>query len=120
MRVINQSSHPHITENGEAFQLGQTIGGKGSSYVIIHYPPPAGNDNQENKSRAINRARIVSRVQCSSLKEPSYMHSFSITESFFVLIEQPLSVSLRTVVGSLLAGKPLVHALKWRKKMVFQ
>lgn len=118
MRVINQSSHPHTTEKGEAFQLGQSIGTKGPSYVIIHYPPKMDGLDVKAKSSAIDRARIVSRVPCSSLKEPSYMHSFSITDSYFVLIEQPLTVSLKTVLGSLLSGKPLVHALKWRQNMV--
>ncbi|XP_046654167.1 carotenoid isomerooxygenase-like [Daphnia pulicaria] len=38
LSVFNQSSHPHITESGEAYQLGQKIGAKGPSYDVIHYP----------------------------------------------------------------------------------
>ncbi|XP_046459953.1 carotenoid isomerooxygenase-like isoform X2 [Daphnia pulex] len=108
LSVFNQSSHPHITESGEAYQLGQKIGAKGPSYVVIHYPP----DDQESK--ATERARVVTTVPCRSLKEPSYMHSFSITDSYFVLIEQPLNVSFKTVLSSFLSGKPLVNSLKWR------
>lgn len=123
MGVINQSSHPHITENGEAFQLGQSIGTKGPCYTIVHYPPLSTpveglTGNKESDSSAVQRARVVSRVPCRSLGEPSYMHSFSITESYFVLIEQPLLVSLKTVLGFMVAGKPLVHALKWRQNRV--
>lgn len=118
MKVINQSSHPHFEQNGEAFQLGQKIGSKGPTYAIIHYPPLG--DNETQISRAIERAHIISTVPCRSIKEPSYMHSFSITSSYFVLIEQPLTVSFKTVMGSLLKGKPLVHALKWRPEKVFK
>lgn len=118
--MINQSSHPHVTEKGEAFQLGQSIGTKGPCYAIIHYPAPVEGltGKKESASSAVQRARIVSRVPCRSIVEPSYMHSFSITESYFVLIEQPLSVSLKTVLGYLVAGKPLVHALNWRQNRV--
>lgn len=108
-----------MSETGEAYQLGQTIGASGPSYVIIHYPsneqhPTSGKSN----GSSVKRARIVSRLPCTNFKEPSYMHSFSITKSFFVLIEQPLSVSLKRVLSSLISGKPLVGALKWRQKMV--
>lgn len=112
MKVINQSSHPHFTQKGEAFQLGQKIGSKGPSYAIIHYPPNA--DNEKAILNTVERARIIATVPCRSIKEPSYMHSFSITSSYFVLIEQPLTVSFKTIFGSLLKGKPIVHALKWR------
>ena len=112
LNVFNQSSHPHITKSEEAYQLGQKIGPKGPSYVIIHYPP------DDKESKATERARIVATVPCRSLKEPSYMHSFSITDSYFVLIEQPLNVSFKTVFSSFLSGKPLVHSLKWRPNKV--
>ena len=46
------------------------------------------------------------------------MHSFSITDSYFVLIEQPLNVSFKTVFSSFLLGKPLVNSLKWRPNKV--
>lgn len=116
MKVINQSSHPHFTQKGEAFQLGQKIGSKGPSYAIIHYPPNA--DNEKAILNTVERARIIATVPCRSIKEPSYMHSFSITSSYFVLIEQPLTVSFKTIFGSLLKGKPIVHALKWRPEKV--
>jgi hypothetical protein len=114
LNVFNQSSHPHIAESGEAYQLGQKIGAKGPSYVIIHYPPPVNGQ----QSKPTERARIVTTVACRSLKEPSYMHSYSITDSYFVLIEQPLNVSFKTVFSSFLSGKPLVNSLKWRPNKV--
>lgn len=118
VNLMNQSSHPHVTNNG-VYHLGQTIGAKGPFYVIVHYPPPLKEPNESIQSNpSIEKACVISRIPCRSRKEPSYMHSFSITESYFVLIEQPLSVSLKAVLGSMLMGKPLVNALKWRPRMV--
>lgn len=111
--IINQSSHPHVSEKDGSYNLGQVIGAMGPQYAIVHYPPVG-----VSSSSSVKQARIVSRVPCRSMKEPSYMHSFSITESFYVLIEQPLTVSLKSVCGSILSGKPIVHSLKWRQKMV--
>jgi carotenoid isomerooxygenase len=42
------------------------------------------------------------------------MHSFSITEHYYVLIEQPLSVRMGKVIANVLWGKPLISALQWR------
>ena len=84
--------------------------------MIIHYPPPS----DDKESNATERARVVATVSSRSLKEPSYMHSFSITDSYFVLIEQPLNVSFKTVFSSFLSGKPLVNSLKWRPNKVHQ
>ena len=58
--------------------------------------------------------RVVCRIPCSWPSEPSYMHSFSITEHYYVLIEQPLSVRMGKVIANVLWGKPLISALQWR------
>lgn len=108
--MTSQSSHPHIENNGEVFSLGQTIGLKGPSYAIVRYPP----SSEAEDSSSAKRGQIVSRVPCRSMKEPSYMHSFSLTESYYVLVEQPLVVSLKTVLAYMISGKPLVNALKWK------
>ena len=39
-----------------------------------------------------SRCRVVARKGVSCLLRPSYMHSFAMTQHFWVLIEQPLAV----------------------------
>ena len=111
--IINQSSHPHITNGEGAFNLGQIIAKNGPNYVIVNYPA----DNDETSFSVADRGLIVARAPCRSLNEPSYMHSFSITKSYFILVEQPLCVRLNSVIWSMLTGKPIVQALKWRSKL---
>lgn len=112
-----QASHPHIGNNGEAYGLGQVVGVSGPNYAIIRYPSPNEASSTASKGKklsSVKRGQIVSRVPCRSMKEPSYMHSFSITESYYVLVEQPLVVPLKAVLKYMVCGKPLVNALKWR------
>ena len=41
------------------------------------------------------------------------MHSFSVTENFYVLIEQPLSVSVTAAASAMIKGRPMSSALRW-------
>ena len=47
---------------------------------------------------------------------PSYMHSFSMTEHYFILLEQPLTVSVTGVMSAVLKGDSLSSALRWDEK----
>lgn len=44
---------------------------------------------------------------------PGYMHTFAITEHYFVIVEQPLSVSVPEMLRSQLLSKPLASNFKW-------
>lgn len=44
---------------------------------------------------------------------PGYMHSFGATCAHFVLVEQPLSVSVPAMVRGQLSGEPLAASLRW-------
>ena len=113
MGILNHTSHPHVTNDGGAFNVGQAIGLTGLTYVIMQYPPPS-----PSKASSVGRARVAYRVPMSSMTEPSYMHSFSITDNYFILIEQSLRVRLTQVIGSILTGKPIVRSLKWNQDEV--
>lgn len=41
------------------------------------------------------------------------MHTFGMTENYFIIVEQPLSVSMMKMVKARLLKKPLVSTLKW-------
>lgn len=44
---------------------------------------------------------------------PGYMHSFGGTASYWVLVEQPLSVSVPAMVRGQLSGEPMAGSLRW-------
>lgn len=60
-----------------------------------------------------DQAIIVATVQSRWTCNPSYMHTFGITDNYFIIIEQPLSVALITLAACQLTNKPLCTSLKW-------
>jgi len=104
--LVSQSSHPHITDTEGAFSLGLAMGPMGPNYVVINYPPVPS---------SVSKSRIVASLNCSSMAEPNYMHSFAITDNYFIIIEQPLTVRLKKIIACFVSGKPLSTTLKWRQ-----
>ncbi|PSN53056.1 Carotenoid isomerooxygenase [Blattella germanica] len=46
---------------------------------------------------------------------PAYMHTFGITQNYFVIVEQPLSVSVPAMVKSQMLNEPMAANLQWYK-----
>lgn len=88
--VFSHSSHPHYDRSeGNMFTIGIKVGFTGPEYVVNRIP--------ENAPEAFDGGQIVARVRSRWLLEPGYMHSFSVTENYFILIEQPLTVNAPTL-----------------------
>lgn len=58
-------------------------------------------------------AHVVATVPCRWKLHPGYMHTFGLTEHYFVIVEQPLSVSLTEYIKAQLHGQNLSACLKW-------
>lgn len=73
-------------------------------YNVVHFPHGA---------NMFENAEIVARIPARWSLNPSYMHTFGITDNFFIVIEQPLSISLVASLKSRLLNEPLGSAFKW-------
>lgn len=62
-----------------------------------------------------DQATIVASVPSRWLLNPSYMHSFGITENFFIIVEQPLSISFIKMTMSHLKQEPMMNSFKWHE-----
>jgi carotenoid isomerooxygenase len=102
--IVNHTSHPHVLRDGTVYNLGMSVNKSGPVYNIICFP--AG-------ERMFDNARVVAEVPVRWKLHPSYMHTFGITENFFVIVEQPLTVSVPAVVKSQLTNEPMISCLKW-------
>uniref|UniRef100_A0A182PPK6 Argininosuccinate lyase n=1 Tax=Anopheles epiroticus TaxID=199890 RepID=A0A182PPK6_9DIPT len=102
--IVNHTSHPHVMSDGTVYNLGCSITKTGPAYTIICFPHGPG---------MFENARIVASVPARWKFHPGYMHTFGITENFFVIVEQPLSVSVPTMVVSQIRNRPMAAALKW-------
>ncbi|ODM91398.1 Carotenoid isomerooxygenase [Orchesella cincta] len=118
--LLNHTSHPHVCGN-TVYNVGQKLGLlTGLQYVIA--------EMECNKSRSTDPiqnngdfarspwsvAKIVATISPQTTLKTSYMHSFAITENYFILIEQPLYIFLPDVpLKNIWGGEPIVSCLQF-------
>lgn len=72
----------------------------------FHYPGSFEDD-------VFSEAEIVAKIRTRWPLHPGYMHSFGLTPNYYVIIEQPLSVSVPAKLASKMNNKPMSSMLKW-------
>ncbi|XP_016940124.4 carotenoid isomerooxygenase [Drosophila suzukii] len=102
--VVNHTSHPHIMPSGTVYNLGTTMTRSGPAYTILCFP---------HGRQMFEDAHVVATLPCRWKLHPGYMHTFGLTDHFFVIVEQPLSVSLPEYIKSQLNGQNMSACLKW-------
>lgn len=85
LSVFSHGSHPHYDAQGNMYTIAVKIGFSGPEYVIHRFP-------REGQVEAFEGGQPLARVRSRWLLEPGYMHSFAITENYYILVEQPMTV----------------------------
>lgn len=104
--IVSHTSHPHVLADGTVYNLGMTVSKIGPQYNIICFP---------SGSSMFDDAHIVATIPSRWKLYPGYMHTFGITDSYFIIVEQPLSISVPELIRSQIRSKPLVGNFKWFK-----
>ena len=89
LSIFSHGSHPHYDLKGNMFTVAIKIGFLGPEYVIHQFSP--------DSEAAFEGGQLMAKVRSRWLMEPGYMHSFAVTENYFILIEQPLTVHAPTL-----------------------
>ncbi|CAG0900706.1 unnamed protein product [Cyprideis torosa] len=110
--VMTHSAHLH-NENNETYSLGLVAQCTGPKYAVIHFRRSEDTVDSVQCSSPLSNPEIVGAAPSTYRMSPAYMHSFSLTEHFFVLIEQPLTVYVPSVMRVHLLGEPLANTLHW-------
>ncbi|XP_054011815.1 carotenoid isomerooxygenase [Hylaeus anthracinus] len=116
--IVNHTSHPHVMNDGTIYNLGMSITPRGPMYNVVCFLPSRitiDGSGEEKKLSMFDQATIVASVPSRWLLNPSYMHTFGITENYFIIIEQPLAISLTTIVVCKVKQEPMRAALKWHE-----
>ncbi|XP_046590083.1 carotenoid isomerooxygenase isoform X2 [Neodiprion lecontei] len=114
--VVNHTAHPHVMTDGTVYNLGMSITARGPAYSVICFPPnriTVDETGNEKKLSMFDQATVVATVHSRWTLNPSYMHTFGITDNYFIIIEQPLSVALLTMAVSQFTNDRLCSCLKW-------
>ncbi|XP_050716720.1 carotenoid isomerooxygenase-like [Eriocheir sinensis] len=113
--IFTHTAHPHVDRDGTVYNLGQGAGPMGPRYYICKFPKPKTSSNGKVKS-PFEQARVVGTVAARWLLNPCYMHSFAMTDNYWVIIEQPLVVSVAKILKVLVKQDALIDALQWWEK----
>ncbi|GLV43558.1 neither inactivation nor afterpotential B [Carabus blaptoides fortunei] len=109
--IINHTSHPHVTSDGTVYNLGMSITKCGLTHNIIRFPEKALEDSDELS--IFKQAQIVATVPARWILNPSYMHTFGITDNYFVIVEQPFSINALSVLKNKIFNEPMAKNFRW-------
>lgn len=101
---IWQSAHPHIDKLSLDLISYYIEYGKTSYYVIY------------KTLKDSNKREVIAKI---AVDEPSYMHSFAVTENYVILVEFPFRVNPRDMF---IFNKPFIYNFKWENngKTIFK
>ncbi|XP_021940259.1 carotenoid isomerooxygenase-like isoform X2 [Zootermopsis nevadensis] len=118
--IVNHTSHPHVMKDGTVYNMGMSLTVTGPHYSIIKFPAAYDIASAESAdgfpSRRLSMfelASIMGSVPARWPLQPAYMHTFGITENYFVIVEQPLSISIPTMMQTHLLNDPMGASFKW-------
>ncbi|XP_039751227.1 carotenoid isomerooxygenase-like [Pararge aegeria] len=104
--IVCHTAHPHIMPNGDVYNVGLNIVRGMMKHVIVKFP-------YVEKGDMFKMAEVIHTITPRWLLNPSYMHSFGMTENYFVIMEQPLSISLFTILKNHVLKNPFSNSLNW-------
>ncbi|CAG2171587.1 unnamed protein product, partial [Oppiella nova] len=104
--AINMAlAHVHVDPDGTVYNMGSSFGPNGK-YHLIKIP------NTENPFENMS---IICSIPMKRTLNPSYYHSFAITDNYFVFIEQSLVISAASIIRSTINGaRTFESILAWK------
>ncbi|XP_042872326.1 beta,beta-carotene 15,15'-dioxygenase-like [Penaeus japonicus] len=100
--VRQASPHPHVDPDGTVYNLAASGSREGSTYNIISLP-----------NGRIEQAKIEASILARWRFHPAYIHSFAITEHYFVLLDMPLNFGIGALLAGRYLGRSFQEAMVW-------
>ncbi|XP_053368492.1 beta,beta-carotene 15,15'-dioxygenase [Clarias gariepinus] len=114
-------SHPHYDKEGNTYNMGTSIADKGKTkYIIFKVPAVELGKTQAgfDWTPALKNAEILATLPCRSLLNPSYYHSFGMTENYFIFTEQPLKLDIVKMATAYMRGVSWASCMKFQQEDV--
>lgn len=100
--VQRVTAHPHVAEDNTVYNLGFITGNGPLRYAIVSL-----------KDGKIQNSKVETSVQSRWKLNPSYMHSFGLTENYYVLTESPAAFDIVQLFLPSIAGITTAKAIKY-------
>ncbi|KAJ6633290.1 Retinoid isomerohydrolase, partial [Pseudolycoriella hygida] len=102
--INHASAHPHVFDDGTAYNIGSSFHHKkGFYYAIIKIPPKT----------CYSGAKIVAQIPFTFEGHPSYIHSFALTKDKIVLIESSLRLDLLKFQSRIFTNSAISDSFVW-------
>jgi carotenoid isomerooxygenase len=79
----------------------------------IVFVPQLGDRRSSKRLSMFEQASIIGSIPARWPLHPAYMHTFGSTENYFVIVEQPLSISVPAMVRNRLLNEPMAASFRW-------
>ncbi|KAK7945529.1 hypothetical protein WMY93_001257 [Mugilogobius chulae] len=90
VNINGVTAHPHIERDGTVWNIGNCMGkGATLAYNIVRIPP-----TQKDKSDPIEKSKVWVQFPSHERFKPSYVHSFGMSDNYFVFVETPVKINL--------------------------
>ncbi|XP_028931461.1 beta,beta-carotene 15,15'-dioxygenase [Ornithorhynchus anatinus] len=97
------TSHPHYDVSGNVLNMGTSIVDKGKTkYVVFKIPSDV--PDKEKKENHLKHIEVLCSIPSRSLLNPSYYHSFGVTENYIIFLEQPFKLDILKMATAYIRG----------------
>ncbi|CAH1376481.1 carotenoid isomerooxygenase-like [Tenebrio molitor] len=108
--IVHHTAHPHVMSDESVYNLGLATYSTGPYHIIVKFPPK---DKGHCEPNMFEQARIVAKIPARWPMHPSYMHSFGMTENYFIIVEQPLNIFVGSMLMTKLQDAPPINSFRF-------
>nr|XP_045609656.1 carotenoid isomerooxygenase-like [Procambarus clarkii] len=107
--INSHCPNPRRLADGTTFNILHGVGATGPKYDIVAFPASPG----DGKSTVFVKPKKLGTVDARWKLNPCHMHTFGLSESFFILLEQPLTIDVKAMVANTIRDKPFIGGMEW-------
>ncbi|KAL8195181.1 UNVERIFIED_CONTAM: Beta,beta-carotene 15,15'-monooxygenase [Gekko kuhli] len=110
------TAHPHYDTAGNTLNMGTSIVNKGKTkYILFQIPRSAPGSKTKGGKPFLKNLDVFCSIPSRSLLQPSYFHSFGISENYILFIEQPFKLDIRRMATAYVRGVSWASCLAFHK-----
>ncbi|KAK3593225.1 hypothetical protein CHS0354_012303 [Potamilus streckersoni] len=107
--INNASAHPHWEKDGTVHMIGNVY--KEGAICIAKFPP------KSSSAEDFPQGEIVATVIRSNKMAMNYIHSYAMTDNYYVFVEQPLVINIWKIMLAKYTGTSLLSAMEWKPEL---
>ncbi|UJR25603.1 hypothetical protein I4U23_006947 [Adineta vaga] len=111
--VVSHCGHAVILNDGTVLNIGLSSSLTGMNYVLFEFPGGSETNIDDN---LMYKCRVLTKIPSRWPFNPSYMHTFAVTDNYIIIIEQSLCISVAKVLQLTITQGPMTDTLVWHEK----